>query len=705
VAWSFVSAAVTAADSTATVTKSVTAGNLLYVYAESGVAGDTLTIGDTDGNTWLKCGTDISDAGHNNELARWVAKAKTTTSITVTISGASAMEGLALAEYASSVGVPADPRDVSNQTSNSVSAGTGTDGVVAPAATPTAAGELQICVVANTVGANIDTVPDFNAGTGFTRRATASRDVTAGQNVTELEDKLSAGSGSQTATWTGVVAVDFIAVNDFFKESGGGAFTLTAEPGNYALVGSAVNLRVPDKLWLRHRTAAAAAPAGGPGLLWQIVSPVGNVSGMTTTMTLQCVHPTQVGNTLVLCVMNNDYGMLLTSVTDDKGNAWTRHDYLSAGSLAGYSVWSTTGGVAAGTRALTLTFSTTDGYIQYALSEWCNVDPTTPIQNLTHVDGTSGSTTWAAGSITPPAGDMVYHFASANAGGAYTAASRATPGSGFTLHGADASNGFYTQTRLADGSAINPTITVPSSHTYLSVAFSLKASATAQGSPGPAFHVKHVQGSNWHAAHDALAYFYQFPTEGSLQIVLGSIVDMTITSITSSGSNFSHVTGSPTSNGGNIVHLQNQNQTPSAINSGTVTGSAAPGGAGPCFWFLDVVGAAAAAYDKSEATTGTMSSGTSLTTHTAYAPTGGAASLFVDYIDHDAGSEIGLSGDADMTMPIPYLGQNGGDSVVAWTADSGMLLKLTPAAVTSTYTRSATPAGPWGAIAAFYKAA
>lgn len=213
--WSFIGATHTAADTNSTVTRSVTAGRLLYVFAESNASGDTLSISDGV-NTWFQVGNKFNDSGHNNTGYRWVAKAATTASITVTITTTALMESLAILEYSSDKGVPDDPRDVFAQTADPSHAGsTTTDADVTPTATPKGAGQLQISVIADIATAG-DGTSKYNAGTGFTKRDEVAVN---GRNYFAVQDKLAAGAGVQDAHWTGTVADDYFASNDFFLEA------------------------------------------------------------------------------------------------------------------------------------------------------------------------------------------------------------------------------------------------------------------------------------------------------------------------------------------------------------------------------------------------------------------------------------------------------------------------------------------------------
>ena len=117
----------------------------------------------------------------------------------------------------------------------------------------------------------------------------------------------------------------------------------------------------------------------------------------------------------------------------------------------------------------------------------------------------------------------------------------------------------------------------------------------------------------------------------------------------------------------------------------------------------NVVGADTSPLDSSSviASTGTQGSPGNLTTHT-ITPSSGATELLVDYVDHNNGSETGVT-TSGASFLIPYGGQDGAAGG-NWTMDSGLALKLTSSATSFVYTRDATAAGAWEAIGAAYKA-
>jgi hypothetical protein len=213
-AWSFIGC--TDGGNVHSMSRSVTAGNLLTTLYINGASGDVPTAADGGVNTWTKIGTTMADTGFNNSLSWWWTSAATTASITVTISSITgADEGMAICEWHSSVAnVPANSLETNNQreqnpgvsgadntTSNSVSA-------------PGSNGDIMLSWSVNVqTGANVET-----AGTGFTNRFTGT-----GGNVLRLEEFIQGAAAAKTATWTnsGTNATGTFAA--FFKEAATGA--------------------------------------------------------------------------------------------------------------------------------------------------------------------------------------------------------------------------------------------------------------------------------------------------------------------------------------------------------------------------------------------------------------------------------------------------------------------------------------------------
>lgn len=193
----------------------VTAGNLLLIGINWGNSTGTYAITDTLGNTWTQfpsVPTGIS--GLNDLNAFWTVSASSgANTVTATISGGGA-HGLRLAvyEYSSTTGWPANPVDGTGNKSSSLSGvTTANPGNI----TPSASGELVVSYIqfGNTTSADAVSTP-------FTERPTAGG--TAGTGWTsdgraDGADDQSSGNTALTCTWSWVTAVAYSALICAFK--------------------------------------------------------------------------------------------------------------------------------------------------------------------------------------------------------------------------------------------------------------------------------------------------------------------------------------------------------------------------------------------------------------------------------------------------------------------------------------------------------
>jgi hypothetical protein len=232
--WSFVSAFIEP-DSTS-VSKAVTAGNLLVVGFVDQTPSDILAISDGV-NTWTRIGTQLNDTVSvvDYSMTWWWAKAATTATITATITGqGGGHHGLWLSEHshsAGAIGAGALVAATQDGTHNGGGAGhggsTATDGDTSGAATPGVNGCLILGWLFETDAGSGSDTPMFNAGTSFTKRTTASNDSVNFEFVWAVEDREQATSASAAATWTGLVDNSYAAMVGFFQPPAAGSASLT----------------------------------------------------------------------------------------------------------------------------------------------------------------------------------------------------------------------------------------------------------------------------------------------------------------------------------------------------------------------------------------------------------------------------------------------------------------------------------------------
>src|SRR5260221_78492 len=198
-AWAFVSAAST---STKTVTKSVTAGNLIVCGFACGDGTTTPTISDGV-NSWTAVGASpVKDTTNAASVSlRW-AVAATTASITITITATpTTFNGTWVAEYSGNASASLDAGSAG--TAN-IAGNTGADAMKTGAFTPSVDGCLIVSFINN--DARAETVLCYTAGTNpvvFTGRGTASKDPAEASDTSyHVEDAVQVTAPSTNRAWS-----------------------------------------------------------------------------------------------------------------------------------------------------------------------------------------------------------------------------------------------------------------------------------------------------------------------------------------------------------------------------------------------------------------------------------------------------------------------------------------------------------------------
>jgi hypothetical protein len=224
VAWNFVGGGVSA--NSASITRSVTAGNLIIVGYADGTENLTLTISDGV-NTWTRIGSQLNDLSNHNSLTWWWASAATTASITVTISGVGgASNNIWIGEWHSNTGnVPANSLEAATQHGQfpTGSGSAATNGDTSNQATSTSNGDLAVGWIFDTETSGTGSA-FYTAGTTdltYTARAASSNNTVAGQSAWAVEDATQTSAGANGANWTRGATDAYGAFVGLFKEAGG----------------------------------------------------------------------------------------------------------------------------------------------------------------------------------------------------------------------------------------------------------------------------------------------------------------------------------------------------------------------------------------------------------------------------------------------------------------------------------------------------
>jgi hypothetical protein len=229
--WAFVSATANGISNQQTITKSVTAGNLVVMIVTMENGTDTPTISDGV-NTWNQVtASPLKDATNGAGMAMWWAVAATTASITVTVSNRASAVGYGLNSLAEWSGNAASSLADGSAGAANIAASTATDGQASGSFATGTAGDLIVAAIIDVQAAVADSLPQYTAGTGFTRRDTASLDTGSLGNgqAFAVEESVQANAGTINPTFTARLSHKAIALAAAFKVAGGaGANDLAA---------------------------------------------------------------------------------------------------------------------------------------------------------------------------------------------------------------------------------------------------------------------------------------------------------------------------------------------------------------------------------------------------------------------------------------------------------------------------------------------
>lgn len=217
-AWAFITGAAT---STKTVTKSVTAGNLLVCGFAGSDGTTTPTISDGV-NTWTAVtASPVLDATNAASVSMWSAVAATTASITITITYTpTTFNGTWLGEWSGNAasGVNAGSTGAAN-----IAGSTTADAMKTGAFTPS----VDNCLIVSFINddGTTATVTQYTAGTSpvvFTKRATASVDPAGGADTTyAVEDAVQGTAASINPSWTETKIDAAVGIGAAFKPATG----------------------------------------------------------------------------------------------------------------------------------------------------------------------------------------------------------------------------------------------------------------------------------------------------------------------------------------------------------------------------------------------------------------------------------------------------------------------------------------------------
>jgi hypothetical protein len=432
----------------------------------------------------------------------------------------------------------------------------------------------------------------------------------------------------------------------------------------------------------------------GTATLVQHASGSNTGNNFVTSYTISLPDGTQAGNCVVVGVTAESARTI--TVSDDRGNSYnlgntatdTRNSQVAA---VFYAL-----NVAAGTRTITITFSTSAAGVGAVVSEFYNV-----VATAGALDGSSGNFNSGAGvtagNITTSAdNDLIYQFAAIDSGTATSFTQGASP---WMLLSSDLLQGQVAQYEVqSTHGAINPTLSQsPGANSWVTSAIALKSGA---GGSAAAAGIRIV-----HLQHNSIGggatQTFGFPCTGNLIVVsyIGSSTEGVITSISDSNGNAYSDTGTTLLAAGKSQMFYAKN----AVCSTTMTMSLAMSSAAAqaTAQVYDITGAdAAAPFDKRTDATGNHGS-TGNFNGVTMSPTN-SNGIIITSLDVANGYISGLPGASfDSTMTNPNIIISPVDENNGW----GHIYNKSTNAVSFVWTSSETPASTWGSVAVAFKAA
>lgn len=329
-------------------------------------------------------------------------------------------------------------------------------------------------------------------------------------------------------------------------------------------------------------------------------------SSKANFVTVSNPDPGIAGNTLIMLILHESFGITSTITDATGGNTWTKACTVSdSGNHLDMDVW-VAFNIVAGTRRVTATFSSQADDVSPRLLEF---------NNVTAVDGCGGQTgsgtSVTSGSITPTVtGDLVLQnvFRSGT-----IQATSYTPGSQsnitWQLADADLRESGSTQWGVYNStSALNTTMSMAGSTSWISSSIFLKNGASG-GTPTSGIRVRSTQHNNIFPTAEggpSGTFNLQLPSSGNLLVAAFSSGGNSITSITDSNSN-TWVSAGLTPHNDTLCQIWYAANATSSNNL-VVTVSKDAYNTADTIVFFDVLGAATSPFDNATQATGTQGS-------------------------------------------------------------------------------------------------
>ncbi len=244
-------------------------------------------------------------------------------------------------------------------------------------------------------------------------------------------------------------------------------------------------------------TAQSGAPAR-PTLVQNLSTYTNRDSEMGNDFIINLTNPTLANNCLILALTNAYTSTRTITVSDDKGNMWTRGPHIDFVANTETTTIFYALGVATGTQKITIHFDASIFNVHATVSEWYNIATVAAANGSTAAFDVASPI--SPGSFTPGnndanGGNLIYHHAiaipgSGSLGNLTSIVSGITAGAGFTLASANRQLASISQYAVQTTAApMNPTLTVAQGSgadhfNTIAIAFKAAAAGTAPAARG-----------------------------------------------------------------------------------------------------------------------------------------------------------------------------------------------------------------------------
>jgi len=245
-------------------------------------------------------------------------------------------------------------------------------------------------------------------------------------------------------------------------------------------------------------TTAQSGATARPTLVQNVSTYTNRDGEVGNDFIINLTNPSLANNCLILALTNAYTSTRTITVSDDKGNSWTRGPHIDFVANTETTTIFYALGVAAGTQTIMIHFDASIFNVHATVSEWYN------IATVAAANGSSAAFDVAnpisAGSFTPGnndanGGNLIYHYAvaipgSGSLGNLTSTVSGITPGAGFTLASANRQLASISQYAVqTTAAAINPTLAVAQGagadhFNTIAIAFRAAAAGTAPAARG-----------------------------------------------------------------------------------------------------------------------------------------------------------------------------------------------------------------------------